>query len=101
MKTSVKKTIKFATGVCAALGIVTLGAVVASGTAVKAVAEGLKAGVTTMKKTMADLQTEKTEPVTEAAQYVVVPAAAEKEEKTAESVEVTEEELGRRAHEPR
>lgn len=36
MKTSVKKAIKFAAGVCAALVIVTIGAVVAGGTAVKA-----------------------------------------------------------------
>ena len=62
MKANVKKTIKFTTGVCAALGIVTIGAVVASGTAVKVVAEGLKAGVKTMKKTIAELQAEKGEP---------------------------------------
>lgn len=73
MKASVKKTIKFATGACAALGIVTIGAVVASGTAVKVVAEGLKAGTEAMKKTMADLQAEKTEPTATDAQYVVIP----------------------------
>ena len=58
MKSSIKKTIKFTTGACAALGIVALGAVVASGTAVKVVAEGLKAGTAAMKKTMAELQAE-------------------------------------------
>ena len=87
MKTSVKKTIKFATGVCAALGIVTLGAVVASGTAVKAVAEGFKAGAATMKKTMADLQAEKTETEADAAQDTVVPPASEEEDKTVEGDE--------------
>lgn len=56
MKSAIKKTIRLTTGVCAALGIVTIGAVVASGTAVKVVAEGLKAGTAAMKKTMAELQ---------------------------------------------
>ena len=58
MKTTVKKTIKFASGVCAALGVVTLGAVLASGVAVKVVAEGIRAGVDGMKKTIAELQAE-------------------------------------------
>jgi len=58
MKSAIAKTIKFSAGVCAALGIVTLGAVVASGTAVKVVAEGLKAGAAAMKKTMAELRAE-------------------------------------------
>lgn len=58
MKKSVIKTVKFAAGACAALGLVTLGAVVASGTAVKIVAEGLKAGAETMKKTINELRTE-------------------------------------------
>ena len=58
MKSAIAKTIKFSAGVCAALGIVTLGAVVASSTAVKVVAEGLKAGAAAMKKTMAELRAE-------------------------------------------
>lgn len=58
MKSAIAKTIKFSAGVCVALGIVTLGAVVASGTAVKVVAEGLKAGAAAMKKTMNELRAE-------------------------------------------
>ena len=58
MKSTIMKTIKFTAGVCAALGVVTIGAVVASGTAVKVVAEGLKAGAEAMKKAMEELRTE-------------------------------------------
>ena len=65
MKVNVKKTVRFAAGVCAALGVVTLGAVVASGTAVRIVAEGFKAGAGAMKKTMAELQAEQKEAAAE------------------------------------
>ena len=58
MKTGVKKTIKFASGVCAALGVMTLGAVVASGVAVKVVAESLRASIDGMKETVAELKRE-------------------------------------------
>lgn len=58
MNASVKKTVKFAAGVCAAFGVVTLGAVVASGTAVKVIVEGLKAAKDTMKQTMEELRAE-------------------------------------------
>lgn len=61
MKASVKKTIKFAAGVCAALGVVTIGAVVASGAAVKVVTEGLKAAKDTMKQTIVEIRAEEKE----------------------------------------
>lgn len=80
MKSAIAKTIKFSAGVCAALGIVTLGAVVASGTAVKVVAEGLKAGAAAMKKTMNELRAEQSdnetaESVTETVDATVVDLA--------------------------
>ena len=58
MKTTVKQTLKLATGICVAIGAVTFGAVAASSTAVKVVAESLKAGANAMKQTMAELQAE-------------------------------------------
>lgn len=58
MKKAVKNTMKFALGVCAALSVVTFGAVIASGTAVKVVTEGFKAGAEAMKKTIDDLRAE-------------------------------------------
>lgn len=82
MKATIKKTIKFTTGVCAALGIVTIGAVVASGTAVKVVAEGLKAGTAAMKKTMAELQAEQADNETaESVKETVCPAVCDSTEK--------------------
>lgn len=58
MNNTLKKTIKFACGTCAALGVVTLAAVVASSSALKITAEGLKAGGRAMKQTMRELRTE-------------------------------------------
>lgn len=58
MNVNAKKTLKFAVGVCAALGAVALGAVVASGSAFKVVAESLNAAKNTMKKTMAEMKSE-------------------------------------------
>ena len=82
MKSAIAKTIKFSAGVCAALGIVTLGAVVASGTAVKVVAEGLKAGAAAMKKTMAELQAGQVNNETaESVKETVCPAACDSTEK--------------------
>ena len=81
MKSSIKKTIKFTTGACAALGIVALGAVVASGTAVKVVAEGLKAGAMAMKNTMVELQAEQVNNETaESAMETVDSSVADTEE---------------------
>lgn len=63
MKASVEKTIKFAIGTCAALGVVAIGAVVASGAAVKVVAESLKGAKAEMEKTIKELREEKNDEV--------------------------------------
>lgn len=55
-KDNVKKIMKLTAGVCAALGIVAVGAVVASGAAVKVVADGLKAAKDTMRDTIWELK---------------------------------------------
>ena len=81
MKSRIKKTIKLTTGVCAALGIVTIGAVVASGTAAKVVAEGFKAGTAAMKKTMTELRAEQVNNETaESAMETVDSSVADTEE---------------------
>lgn len=56
MNTTLKKTIKLASACCAALGVMTLGAVVASGVAVKVVAESLRASIDGMKETITELK---------------------------------------------
>lgn len=86
MKTMVKKTLKFTGGVCAALGIVAVGAVVASSSAVKVVAEGLKAAGKAMKQTVEELKEEAGSPVTETE---VVPTA---EMETVSSADFVDEE---------
>lgn len=66
MNIILKKTVKFAAGTCAALSLVAISSVVASGTAVKVVAAGLKAGKDAMKEQWDALRTESdTEAVTE------------------------------------
>ena len=69
MKITAKKAMQFAAGTCAALSLVAIGSVIASGTAVKVMAEGLKAGAAAMKDTVAQLRAEeatsKTQPVGE------------------------------------
>lgn len=58
MKISVKNVTKVAGAACAATGIVTLSALVASGAAVGAIVEGFKTANDTVKKLLAD-ETEK------------------------------------------
>ncbi len=67
MNTTLKKAIKLTSGVCAALGVMTLGAVVASGVAVKVVAESLRASIDGMKETISELKSAEntTEEITE------------------------------------
>lgn len=65
MNTIVKKTLKFTGGVCAAISIVAVGTVVASSSAVKVVAEGLKAAGKAMKQTVEEMKAEENVSVTE------------------------------------
>ena len=58
MKINMKRTVKFATGVCAALSVVAIGSVVASSAAVKVLAAGFKAAKDTMKEQMEELKAE-------------------------------------------
>lgn len=79
MNVNVKKTLKFAVGVCAALGAVALGAAVASGSAAKVVAESLNAAKNTMKKTISEIKTEEKKDSEPAAIDMAVTAEADVE----------------------
>ena len=56
MKLDWKKIVKFSAGTCAALSLIAISSVVASGAAVKVVAAGLKAGKDAMKEQWEQLQ---------------------------------------------
>ena len=71
MNKTMKNAVKFALGTCTALTVVTLGAAFASSAAVKVVAESMKAGLETMRKTMSELSAESAAP---AAAEEVTPA---------------------------
>ena len=58
MKINVKKIGKITGAACAATGVVAVSALVASGAAIGAVAEGFKAAGNTMKKILADQERE-------------------------------------------
>lgn len=58
MNLDLKKTVKFAAGVCAALSVVAIASVAASSAAVKVVAAGLRAAKDTMKEQLDELKSE-------------------------------------------
>ena len=58
MKTTLKKTIKFAFGACTAVGIVAAASVVAGGSALRVITEGIKGAKNAMEQTIKDIKAE-------------------------------------------